>query len=487
MTQPLHFTIVSYVDDNFGDNLIRISFQGLLEVALKNHGVTPDGFRITPVSLKNIDERVLETSDVIFFAGGGLFGQSYLGFFEHIDRITALAERHNIPVIFSSMGLNNMGAEGGGVDAISQIVRRKSVKAISVRENLALFQELLVGTQLEARQVSDPAVWTRYLYGMTDVVPDGSLGINVVRGGLFSANQRPWNLGDEMKYLAGLRKFADSAGLATRYYTNGSLDDNNTLRFFQQKYDVGSEQIVLPQTTREVVEAIASRSSIASIRMHSSIIAYSFGIPTVGLAWNDKLPYFYEAIGHPERLLPFGDWTANTTFDALRKAGVAPEFGADYQAYLMTSYAFIHEAVGTHVLDSRSGPSAYEFDAVAQALVERSSDLQEDDNDLRFKMGKAERAYFRRFIDLRKKNSTIRDLADQAQTLSQKTDRLSDANRTLKQQLTLQKAEMRAQAQKIRNLNQQVGEKQKELDLRFSSRLARYIKKSVRSGQRGES
>lgn len=487
MAPPINIAIVSYVDDNFGDNLIRISFQGLLEVALKNYGLTPDEYLITPMSLKNVDELLIEGSDVIFFAGGGLFGQSYLGFFEHIDRITAIAERRDVPIIFSSMGLNNMGAEGGNVSAISQIVRRRSVKAISVRENLPLFQELLVGTQLEARQVSDPAVWTKYLYGMTDLVPNGSLGINVVRGGLFSANQRQWNLGNEVKYLAGLKELADAAGLKTQFYTNGSLDDNNTLRFFQQKYEVDSDQIVLPQTTREVVEAIASRSSIASIRMHSSIIAYSFGIPTVALEWNDKLPYFYEAIEHRDRLLPFGSWTAENSFEVIQGTGGAPELDPGYEAYLMSSYAFIHEAVGAHILDARISQKPYDFDAVADALVQRSSTINEDETDLRLKIGKAERAYLIRFNALREHKTTNRMLTGQTQTLSKKTEKLTDANRALKQRLTAQKSEMRAQRQRIRNLSQQVGEQQRELELRLSTRIARYVRRIGRKVLRRES
>ena len=467
MAGPLHIVIVSYVDDNFGDNLIRISFQALLEVALANHGLSSDEYEITPMSLKHVDEPLLDTADAVMFAGGGLFGLSYLNFFSHLDQITAIAERRGIPVVFSSMGLNNMSAEDGSSDAIAQIVKRSCVKALAVRENLALFQSLAPDLPFEIRQVADPAVWTKYVYGMTDVVPDGTLGINVVRGGLFEANQRKWGLTAEMTYLHNLGVFAETAGMSTQFYTNGSLDDNNTLRFFAREYEVPSERVVLPQTTREVVEAIASRSAIASIRMHSSIIAYSFGIPTVALEWNDKLPFFYDAIGHPERLLEFEDWSPDLAFATLKRAGVAPQYDEGYEEYLMSTYTFVHEAVGAHVLGDRAGgTAAYAFAQVADALVKRSPQIDEDETDLRVKMGKVERAYLGRFTTLRAKDKELGTLRKQVATLEAKSARVAPLDR-----------KVAALENEVATLKATVAAQKKELDLRFTTRVARYLRR----------
>ncbi len=422
----LRLVIVSFVDDNFGDNLIRISFQALLEVALRNHRLAPEDYEICPMSLKHVDEELIEGADTVFFAGGGLFGVSYLDFFRFVDQITAIADRRGIPVVFSSMGLNNMAADGGNVDAIKEIAKRGCVKAISVRENLSLFQELDAALPFEVSQVADPAVWTKYVYGMMDATSDGTVGINVVRGGLFAANDLNWGLTAEMKYLAGLMEHAAESDSTVQLYTNGSLDDNNTLRFFAKKYAIPSDRIVLPQTTREVIEAIASCSAIASMRMHSSIIAYSFGIPTVALAWNEKIPHFYEAIGHPERVIPFGEWSSERSFAVLSGAGIAPERDPGYRKYLMSTYAYIHGTIGEHLLTNRPGAEpAYEFEDVALALIRRSSSIDEDENDLRFKLEKTERAYLNRFV-------TIRDNEKVIGVLTKQVDALSEENRVLR-------------------------------------------------------
>lgn len=72
--------IVSYVDDNFGDNLIRICFESLFKVVLKNLNIDLSECEIRKMALKKVDADLVCDSDVIIFAGGGLFGLSYLNF-----------------------------------------------------------------------------------------------------------------------------------------------------------------------------------------------------------------------------------------------------------------------------------------------------------------------------------------------------------------------------------------------------------------------
>lgn len=464
MKRPLRIVIVSYVDDNFGDNLIRITFQALLEVALENHGLASDDFETIPMSLKHVDEDLLRTADAIFFAGGGLFGLSYLNFFEHLNEITTIADQLGVPVVFSSMGLNNMSADGGNVDAIAKILRRKCVRAIAVRENLPLFEELVTGLPFDVRQIADPAVWTKYVYGMTEITPNQTIGINVVRGGLFAANDKDWGLSAELRYLTQLSELARGDNQRAQFYTNGSLDDNRTLRFFAREQGLTPDQVVLPQTTREVVEAVASHSAIASIRMHSSIIAYSFGIPTIALGWNDKLPHFYEAIGHADRVVPFGEWTGERAYALLRGAGTAPEQDSGYQEYLMSVYTYIHAAVGEHVLAATAtAPPVHDFTSVADHLRRRSKLIDEDEHDLRLKLGKAERAYLGNFITIRSNQTKLSELSREVERLTAQIDSSSAQAEKLQRQVSTLQAQTRKQ--------------QKELEMRLSTRMVRRLRR----------
>ncbi|MBQ1412669.1 MAG: polysaccharide pyruvyl transferase family protein, partial [Clostridia bacterium] len=180
--------VVSHVDDNFGDNLIRICFGRILSVVLQNLGLDQDKVTISYMALKEIDEAFVKNADIIAFAGGGLFGLSYLNFFDSLDRITLLAEEHQIPVIFSSIGINNMDVSTDNEHKLRAILQRKCIKAVSVRENLHIFREYAGQCDYEICKVCDPAVWTKYVYhSQLDHLPSHPqplVGINVVRGGL---------------------------------------------------------------------------------------------------------------------------------------------------------------------------------------------------------------------------------------------------------------------------------------------------------------
>ena len=77
-----------------------------------------------------------------------------------------------------------------------------------------------------------------------------------------------------MKYMDEIGRLLEERGVDYYYYTNGSFLDNNSLLYFAKEYDIPRERIILPQSTRELVETIYGFSSIAAIRMHSSIISY---------------------------------------------------------------------------------------------------------------------------------------------------------------------------------------------------------------------
>ena len=83
---------ISFFDDNFGDMLIRICFDRLLTVAMKNLGYSDGDFVIDNMHIKEIDEEKIASADLILFSGGAMFGFNNLGSFDAIDAITAIAE-----------------------------------------------------------------------------------------------------------------------------------------------------------------------------------------------------------------------------------------------------------------------------------------------------------------------------------------------------------------------------------------------------------
>ncbi|MCD7808448.1 MAG: polysaccharide pyruvyl transferase family protein, partial [Erysipelotrichaceae bacterium] len=299
--------IVSFYDDNYGDNLIRVCFENILKTVFGNLKITNNIFN--KMSLKDIDVELIYNSDIIFFAGGGLFGLSYLNFFDYLDKIVNIADEKNIPVIFSSIGINNMDISSESKYKLENLLSKKCIKAISVRENISLFNEYAKNCNCNIVEVCDPAVWTKYVYGINKST-DGknkTIGINVVRGGLFKDNNKNWVLADEEKYIMKLKKSLDELGYNYLFYTNGSFLDDNALRYIARKNNIPNDRIVYNNTTKELVNTISQFDFVIAIRMHSSIISYSLEIPCYNLVWNDKIPLFYQNINYADRVIALDD------------------------------------------------------------------------------------------------------------------------------------------------------------------------------------
>lgn len=387
--------VVAYYDDNFGDMLIRICFKRLLYVVLKNLGVEHQ-IEIDEMSLKQIDEIKLKTSDLIFFAGGGLFGLSYLNFFEYLDEITKLADLYEIPVVFSSVGVNNMDATDENEIKLYNLLNKKCIKGISVRENASLFRKYLKRKDITIIQVCDPAIWTKYIYHIEQEKKANKtslIGINVVRSGLFKDNTSAWKEKDYFDYLCGLSKLAEDNKIDYRFYTNGSFLDDNTMKYFAEKRKISNDKIIFHNTTRELVEIVSQFDAVAAIRMHSAILAYSYEIPAVCLVWNDKIPLFYQSIGMPERAMKLKDWNAQNVFHMLNHIINSKNSMFD-QSYAMTLYNFLFDIL-KKMIRQNSTEKTFDFQKVVEILNNLNNLDNHNIDDFSIKLERAEKQYYK--------------------------------------------------------------------------------------------
>lgn len=478
---------VSFVDDNFGDNLISICFEKILKVVLLNHGFSDEEYSITKMGLKLINEVYIENSDIVFFAGGGLFGLSYLDFFKYLNKIVQIANENNIPVFFSSIGINNMGMNASEEEVLTSFFDYSCIKAISVRENIDLFKKYTEKIGIGLTQVCDPAVWTKFVYNLkhTDKSKSNNklVGINVVRGGLFQDNGYDWKLADELNFLKSVSDLLEQRGLEYRFYTNGSVLDNNALHYFAQKYNVSGDKCVYPHTTREVVETINKFDIVLAFRMHSSIIAYSFAIPSIALAWNDKIPLFYEYIGCSDRVLKYEEWNADNALKILEKIitdKITTRNEKEYQEYLMSLYDYLYYVIKEFCLKEENESTKFDFEMVVAHLKKCIIGVNEDVFDMRVKLDKAEKQYLARFVDLKSRDKEIKIYKRSKKDLEKDLEKCKKTISTLsKKNLELEKQNVKDKEKYCLIINDQ----KKEIALlqkRFSVRLINYLKKRMK-------
>ena len=415
---------ISFFDDNFGDMLIRICFDRLLNVAMKNLGYGDGDYVIDNMHIKKIDEQKLADADLILFSGGAMFGFNNLGSFDAIDRITAIAEDNGTPVIFSSLGINNMHADEESGARLNEILRRKCVRAMSVRETAEVFTPFAEGCNFTVVSVCDPAVWAKHVYRkevleVRNAKKRRIVGLNVVRGGLFKANGKKWTLDDEEAYFKKLTELFDQKGIEYRFFTNGSVLDNNSMAYIAKNIGADPDKLISPDSTREVVRAIAGFDAVLAIRMHSAIISYALDIPSIDLVWNEKIPYFYQNTGYPDRALELELCTPEVVLRMTQELLDDRGFKAD-EEYLMTLYRFLVKALGK-VLKKDVG-EGYGFAEVSHLMSMQESGIEDDVTDYRTKLSRGRYCYETLFNADMERRAQIRSLKKELKAAKKSAD-----------------------------------------------------------------
>ncbi len=456
--ESMRILTVAFFDDNFGDMLIRTCFLQLTKVALKNLNISDYELDVMP--LKKPNEEQVAAADLVIFAGGGLFGLSYLGFAGFIERILDTADAHRIPVIFSSLGINNMDATEENENRLIQILKRPCIKAISVREHADIFEHYAPGHPYEIRPVCDPVVWAGAIYAadIASVLAEKAerktpvVGLNVVRGGLFKDNGIDWTLTKEEQYLYDLSQRLEEKEIDYRFFTNGSTWDVNTLRHFQKKFQIPREKLIISDNSREVVQAIAGFDAVIAIRMHASIISYALGVPSVNYVWNPKIPELYRKIGYPARAVGAADWTVDGAAMLTDELLAEQDYHPDPDE-LMTLYRFLYDVYAAN-LPSNDRQPVYDYETVRARLLEMTVPASEDELDLRTKLQRAESRYFTLFNSDDRKKGEIKRLKKDIDKLKQEKAKLQkDLKAEQKQRAATEKERDAAKAE-IKRLNQ---------------------------------
>ena len=126
-------------------------------------------------------------------------------------------------------------------------------------------------------------------------------------------------------YRTLVEKLADAFEL--RLFTNGADLDNAFIEKIARSFDGNSGPgrhaatfLVPPRTPQELVSQISEADVVISHRLHANIIAYSYGIPTVGLGWDNKLKSFFEATGRLDAYVGASETDIDTVVRKIHEA-----------------------------------------------------------------------------------------------------------------------------------------------------------------------
>lgn len=368
--------------DNVGDQIIEGSVLSIIKGIMSNLGLTPDEYSINSRAagivskkfLKTGDPKLLEdakkaisNADLIIFGGAPLFNYKYQSFYRRTITTLELANEYNVPVIFSSIGVESYDPDNPKSQALKAALELPCVRQITTRDDLESLRKYTESTDIPVARVADPAVLADIVY--RDVATPRTLpavgraktiGLVVTRAGIFADNGIPWNESKQRRFWLDIIAQLTERGYDYRLFTTGHFSDEVFLDALFRKKKIPARNVVFTvNTPDELVQELNECDGVIAFRLHASITSFAYSVPSIGLSWNFKVPYFYDSIGYSERAVPSEQWNAEAVIRALERAMVS---GIDRDEEFLTSvYNTLFEGIKSVIApDSSFEPYSYE-------------------------------------------------------------------------------------------------------------------------------
>ncbi len=380
--------------DNVGDQVMEVCDKVLVRAIMKNLGIEKKKYTLLSKaasivprkavltgdkSLLATAENTIKDVDLIIFGGAPMFNWHHQIFYERTAIVLELAEKHNVPVIFSAIGVEGFDATDERCQRIQSALKLSCVKQITTRDDLEALEKYVEGTDVPIARVADPAVFSKEIFKnfMADKKEKEKkkIGIFTLRANGFLDNDKDLPPAKAAEMWVALAKAFETAGYDCEFITSGHFADEAFLNSMVERNNVPSAKCHLYTNDPEtLVSKIAEYDGVISTRLHPSIISYSLGVPAVGLVWNDKVSYFYESIGYGNRYVEVADITPK---QVLKKLEEAMEQGVDRdQEYVMTVYNTLFDAM-KKIVAPESDKKPYTFQELEKVLAPFKGTTQE--------------------------------------------------------------------------------------------------------------
>ncbi|MFS0867877.1 polysaccharide pyruvyl transferase family protein [Microbacterium sp. 179-B 1A2 NHS] len=373
--------------DNVGDQIIEATVISLLKAAMGNLDIPDEGFDITSRAASLISRKYMRTgdpalltnarkaiseSDVVVFGGAPLFNYRYQSFYLRTIKTLELAREYGVPVLFSSIGVEPFDAANPKSVQLRDALISSGVRQITTRDDVESARRYVQGTDINVAHVSDPAVFADVIFGpsrLKQKPATGSaprVGLVVTRAGIFKDNGIPFTESDQRRFWLGVIDTLTARGYDYKLFTTGHFSDEVFLDALVRAENIPlSKAAITVNSPEELIDELAACDGIIAYRLHASITSFAYGIPSIGLSWNFKVPYFYDSVGHGDRALDHSQWRPETVVSALEKA-MAEGVTKDEQ-FLLSVYDTLFSAL-KGIFAPESARSAYTYEELRKNL-----------------------------------------------------------------------------------------------------------------------
>lgn len=301
---------------NLGDTILADNDYHLLEKALGTKE-----YDILRYSIFSRDVGQVKYVDAIVFAGG-ILKVTNENFWLYMPELIREAQKYNVPVFLSAIGVEPFYSEDERSIELKAALNLDCVKGISARDDIeTLKRDYIHNPNVKLYTVCDPAVWCTETYSealeTVSAPAEELIGLGIVRHKLFEDYGHPEITKQfQLDFWKEVIEELEKRGKRWVAFTNGDTFDESFAKEVLEYVGHG-EKLEAPLDAAHVVKMISQFKGVIAGRMHSNIVAYSLGIPSIGFIWNQKLVFWGNRIGHPERFLTTDEMTAQKAVEKL--------------------------------------------------------------------------------------------------------------------------------------------------------------------------
>jgi O-antigen/teichoic acid export membrane protein len=251
--------------------------------------------------------RRLVGTDVVLVGGGNLFADHDLNFPLKLKAVFRATARANLPVLIVGVGVASSWSSLGR-RILARSLENLRLEYVSVRDGRSAENWKCLGFK------GDPAIVRDFGLLASQVFPagnrtHGTVGLCVMSPAslTFHGTSSAAKV-DLTAFWIGLAERLSNVGLKPVFFNNGSAEDVDFMKDLSRHHRMpDGVRIVQPVTVEELCGVISSLDSLVAFRMHAVITAYSYGVPFVALAWDEKLESFLKSVDLEERLKDVAD------------------------------------------------------------------------------------------------------------------------------------------------------------------------------------
>lgn len=307
MENKINIVLVEYINRNLGDSAIAECTKYIVDTAAKQSFI--GSYIISEYNMYQRDMSFISKADLIIFAGGGLFKYKRELFYSYIPQIIETAQEKDIPVYFNCVGVEGFDNTDERCKRLQKAVNMPCVKGISIRDDYDLFINHYLKSQKEwLSKVMDPVAFSSKIYCFKRNKQSNCIGLGIARGELFfDYGHKDITKEYIKKFWIDIIHILEYNGYEWQMFTNGLYDDFLFAEEILYDLDmIGYRDKYLatrPVEVQDLLRQIVHYKGIIAPRLHANILAYSQGVPSIGLVWNDKMIRWGERIGYTNRFI----------------------------------------------------------------------------------------------------------------------------------------------------------------------------------------